>query len=307
MRDVAIVSFAQSGARGRRRGDRDAAAVPGRHRGHRAVGHPAQGDRVHVLGQRRLPRGCAVRVRRQPRGDRRVAADLGVARRDGRRVGAVRSVGAAPARRRRRRARVLVGHLLARQPARGAVPAERPVLPDAAVGRPRVARGAAGTRAASTRTARRRPTSPRSRRAVDATRVSNPNAQVSGDQSADELLAEPYVVSPLRPSDCPPVTDGAAAVDPRRRRPRTRGHRAARVDPRDRPPRRSPLHRRARPEPVRVGTARGRARRRRRGTRRGRRARRGVQPRGAHPARRARSRRRRGGQPLGRRARAPTR
>jgi acetyl-CoA acetyltransferase len=41
---------------------------------------------------------------------------------------------------------------------------------------------------------------------------SNPSALVSGDQSPDELLAEPYVVSPLRASDCPPVTDGAAAV-----------------------------------------------------------------------------------------------
>jgi acetyl-CoA acetyltransferase len=42
--------------------------------------------------------------------------------------------------------------------------------------------------------------------------LANPNALVSGDQSPDELLAEPYVVSPLRASDCPPVTDGAAAV-----------------------------------------------------------------------------------------------
>jgi acetyl-CoA acetyltransferase len=42
--------------------------------------------------------------------------------------------------------------------------------------------------------------------------LTNPNALVSGDQSADELLAEPYVVSPLRASDCPPVTDGAAAA-----------------------------------------------------------------------------------------------
>jgi len=42
--------------------------------------------------------------------------------------------------------------------------------------------------------------------------LSNPNALVSGEQSPDELLAEPYVVSPLRASDCPPVTDGAAAV-----------------------------------------------------------------------------------------------
>jgi acetyl-CoA acetyltransferase len=42
--------------------------------------------------------------------------------------------------------------------------------------------------------------------------LGNPNALVSGDQSPDDLLAEPYVVSPLRASDCPPVTDGAAAV-----------------------------------------------------------------------------------------------
>src|SRR5690606_18128551 len=40
----------------------------------------------------------------------------------------------------------------------------------------------------------------------------NPVAQISGDVSVDELMAQPYLVSPLRPSDCPPVTDGAAAV-----------------------------------------------------------------------------------------------
>jgi acetyl-CoA acetyltransferase len=48
----------------------------------------------------------------------------------------------------------------------------------------------------------------RSRRDAQA----NPNAQVSGDASADALLAEPYVVSPLRKHDCPPVSDGAAAI-----------------------------------------------------------------------------------------------
>jgi acetyl-CoA acetyltransferase len=41
---------------------------------------------------------------------------------------------------------------------------------------------------------------------------SNPYAQVSGDVTADELLGEPYVVAPLRSSDCPPVSDGAAAA-----------------------------------------------------------------------------------------------
>ena len=48
----------------------------------------------------------------------------------------------------------------------------------------------------------------RSRRAA----MSNPHAQVQGDVSADELLDEPYWVDPLRKHDCPPITDGAAAV-----------------------------------------------------------------------------------------------
>jgi acetyl-CoA acetyltransferase len=48
----------------------------------------------------------------------------------------------------------------------------------------------------------------RSRRAAQ----HNPFAQVSGDVTADELLDEPYVVAPLRASDCPPVTDAAAAA-----------------------------------------------------------------------------------------------
>ncbi len=41
---------------------------------------------------------------------------------------------------------------------------------------------------------------------------SNPNAQLRGDFEVEKLLAEPYVVSPLRKHDCPPVTDGAAAI-----------------------------------------------------------------------------------------------
>lgn len=40
----------------------------------------------------------------------------------------------------------------------------------------------------------------------------NPFAQVSGDVTVDDLLAEPYTVAPLRAADCPPVSDGAAAV-----------------------------------------------------------------------------------------------
>jgi acetyl-CoA acetyltransferase len=40
----------------------------------------------------------------------------------------------------------------------------------------------------------------------------NPAAQLSGDASADELLAAPYLVSPLRRHDCPPISDGACAM-----------------------------------------------------------------------------------------------
>lgn len=48
----------------------------------------------------------------------------------------------------------------------------------------------------------------RSRRAA----MGNPHAQVKGEATADELLDEPYWVDPLRKHDCPPITDGAAAV-----------------------------------------------------------------------------------------------
>ncbi len=41
---------------------------------------------------------------------------------------------------------------------------------------------------------------------------SNPEAQQSGEFEVEKLLAEPYLVSPLRRHDCPPISDGAAAV-----------------------------------------------------------------------------------------------
>jgi acetyl-CoA acetyltransferase len=42
--------------------------------------------------------------------------------------------------------------------------------------------------------------------------IGNPDAQVSGEVSADELLGRPYVADPLRAHDCAPVGDGAAVV-----------------------------------------------------------------------------------------------
>ncbi len=40
----------------------------------------------------------------------------------------------------------------------------------------------------------------------------NPSAQVKGDFDAEKLLAEPHLVSPLRVHDCAPISDGAAAL-----------------------------------------------------------------------------------------------
>jgi len=40
----------------------------------------------------------------------------------------------------------------------------------------------------------------------------NEFAQLAGDFEVDELMAEPYFVSPLRMHDCPPISDGAAAI-----------------------------------------------------------------------------------------------
>ena len=41
---------------------------------------------------------------------------------------------------------------------------------------------------------------------------SNPKAQLAGDYTVEEILAEPYLAAPLRKHDCPPITDGANAV-----------------------------------------------------------------------------------------------
>jgi acetyl-CoA acetyltransferase len=48
----------------------------------------------------------------------------------------------------------------------------------------------------------------RSRRAAK----TSPTAQLAGDVTPDALLAEPYLVAPLRKHDCPPISDGAAAI-----------------------------------------------------------------------------------------------
>ena len=42
--------------------------------------------------------------------------------------------------------------------------------------------------------------------------LDNPNAQLAWDRSAADLLTEDYKIAPLRKSDCAPITDGAACV-----------------------------------------------------------------------------------------------
>lgn len=42
--------------------------------------------------------------------------------------------------------------------------------------------------------------------------VGNPNAQLQWDRGVEDYLAEEPIVDPLRRSDCPPITDGAAAI-----------------------------------------------------------------------------------------------
>jgi acetyl-CoA acetyltransferase len=42
--------------------------------------------------------------------------------------------------------------------------------------------------------------------------LDNPHAQLKWNKPADEVLAEAMLVDPLRKDDCPPITDGVAAV-----------------------------------------------------------------------------------------------
>jgi acetyl-CoA acetyltransferase len=42
--------------------------------------------------------------------------------------------------------------------------------------------------------------------------LANPYAQLARDESPDALLSEPYLADPMHKWDCPPITDGAAAM-----------------------------------------------------------------------------------------------
>ncbi len=95
----------QRAARGRAQRGRDAHAGGGR--GVRQHRHHQGRRRLHLLGLDRLPDRRPVLLRGRARCRRRVAAPGRVARRDGRRLGPLRGLGAAAGGRDRRRARVL--------------------------------------------------------------------------------------------------------------------------------------------------------------------------------------------------------
>ena len=85
-----------------------------------------------------------VLLRRRARRRRRVAAPGRVPRRDGRRLGALRGLGAAPGGRDRRRPRLLLRAFVDGRPQPRSCRAARPVLPGPAVARPDLAGRAAG-------------------------------------------------------------------------------------------------------------------------------------------------------------------
>ena len=141
-----------------------------------------------------------------------VAADPGEPRRDGRRLRAVRGVGQAPARRGRLRPRLRLREVVARTDPRGAVPPARPVQRRAAVARrdqPRCAPGPGRPRGGNRRRGgdgRGRHPQPEGR--ARATRRRNWRGTGASTSTS------PRSRSSIRcaRSDCPPITDGAAAV-----------------------------------------------------------------------------------------------
>ena len=92
--------------------------------------------------------GPGLQLRVDPRRRRPLAAHPGEPRRDGRRLGAVRGLGEAPARRDRHRARLLLRQVVAGPAPRGAVPPARPVQRRPAVARRHQPRRAPGPGAA---------------------------------------------------------------------------------------------------------------------------------------------------------------
>ena len=107
--------------------------------------HPGR-RRLHLPRQLRLHHRPGVLVRVEPRRDRRLAAQARLARRDGRRLGAVRGVAAAAGGRHRHRRRHRLGPVVDRRPGAHLPDGDGPVLPRAPRRRPAHVRRAAGAR-----------------------------------------------------------------------------------------------------------------------------------------------------------------
>ena len=307
MRDVAVVSFAQAPSVRRELGaTRSRCCMPVVREAVERAGIPRERDRLHLLGLAATtspgqPFAFVMRARR----GRRVAADRRVARRDGRRVGALRGVGEDSSTGEVDTALVYAFG----KSSLGDLPevlttAARSLLRGAALARRDLARRAAGARLPrGERQERARPR--RGRGAQPARRASE------SERAARGRLRRRRRCSRRRTSRrrCASTTARRSPTAPRRScSPRgdlaREGLRAAGVDPRHRPSHRAARARRARPHASRrrrssparrpgVGDGAGRRRR----------AARAVHAPGADPARRARPRRRRARQPVGRRAR----
>ena len=270
--------------------------------------HPRRG-RLHLRRQLRLRGRPGVLVRAEHRRHRRVAAQARLARRDGRRVGAVRGVGPAAARRHRRRAW------------RWARAGRRPPTP-------RSSTRWRWTRSTSRRSAPTRVSfaALQARALIDAGKVTERQMAEVAARSRRDAQGQParagrpatststscspsdYVRAPLRRHDLPPITDGAVRGRDRPRPTRRASCATTRSGSRGFA-HYSELHypgmRDLTTSPsTTLGGQGGRARR---GAGRGGRDPGGVHPRGAAARRGARSRRRRRRQPVGRPAGRPTR
>ena len=115
MRDVAVVAFAQSRPRAPRSSSRNEVemVMPVLHEVKDDARPRPVADRLHLLGQHRLPGRPGLQLRHDPRRRGRLAADQRDPRRDGRGLGAVRGLGQDPDRRGRHRPRLQLRQVVA--------------------------------------------------------------------------------------------------------------------------------------------------------------------------------------------------
>ena len=214
MRDVAIIAFAQTPLVRREEARNEVEMLmPIVGQVLDQAGLPHDQHRLRVLGQLRLPGRPGLLLRDDPRQRRPVAADLGVPRRDGRRLGAVRGLGEDADRHGRHRPDLLLRQVVARRHPPGADPPARPLLPG-----PAVARLGGHGRPAGPGLPRRRRSSPRPRwprwppaaggrprpTPTPSSTVQRRRRRPAGRADCSSIRCGVH--------DCPPITDGGAAI-----------------------------------------------------------------------------------------------